>query len=157
MRYGTPPDTNSQPYLAVLFAVPINSVTPQVVVGAAIVRDGRVLACARVDQAEVSGRWEFPGGKLELGESELEALVREVEEELGVRVEVGERVGGDVPMRGGWAVLRVYLASLVGDETPRALEHEELRWLAPDELGSVDWMPADAPIVEALRPLLRGK
>ena len=139
-----------------LFAVSINSVTPQVIVGAAIIRGGRVLACARMDQSEVSGRWEFPGGKLERGESELEALVREVDEELGVRVEVGERVGEDVPMRAGWAVLRVYLARLVDDDVPQPLEHEELRWLAPDELGSVDWMPADAPIVEALRPLLGG-
>jgi 8-oxo-dGTP diphosphatase len=140
----------------VLFAVSIDSATPQVIVGAAIVEGGRVLACARADQGAAVPRWEFPGGKLEHGESEVEALLREIDEELGVRVEVGRRIGGDVPVRGDWALLRVYLARLADGEVPQPLEHEELRWLGPDELDSVDWMPADAPIVEALRPLLRG-
>ncbi|BCL13849.1 (deoxy)nucleoside triphosphate pyrophosphohydrolase [Micromonospora sagamiensis] len=126
----------------------------KVVVGAAIVADGRVLACARSAPPEVAGRWEFPGGKVEPGESETAALVRECAEELAVRVEVGDRVGRDVRMAHGRSVLKVYAARLVGGDQPRALEHAEMRWLSADELDTVDWLPADVPIVAALRPLL---
>jgi 8-oxo-dGTP diphosphatase len=126
----------------------------RIIVGAAIIADGRVLACARSDPPEVAGKWEFPGGKVEAGETEVEALIRECDEELGVRVEVGSRVGRDVRLGHGRAMLRVYLARLVDGDQPQALEHSELRWLAGDELNSVPWLPADAPIVAALTPLL---
>ncbi|HKS98374.1 MAG TPA: (deoxy)nucleoside triphosphate pyrophosphohydrolase [Rugosimonospora sp.] len=126
------------------------------VVGAAIVDRGRVLACARADPPALAGRWEFPGGKVEDGETETEALVRECEEELGVRVRIGTRVGDDVPMAHGRAILRVYHAQLCNGDVPQRLEHAELRWLGGHELDSVDWLPADAPIVAALRPLLDG-
>jgi 8-oxo-dGTP diphosphatase len=128
---------------------------PRIIVGAAIIEDGRVLGCARAEPPEMAGRWEFPGGKVEPGEAEIEALIRECDEELGVRVAVGERVGDDVTLGHGWAVLRVYAAVLDGPERPQPLEHLELRWLGVDELDSVDWLPADAPIVAALRPLLK--
>src|SRR5215470_13641283 len=101
----------------------------------------------------MAGRWEFPGGKVEPGESEEEALVRECVEELGVAVAVGERVGDDVPLGHGWAILRVYLATLLDGGEPQRLEHAELRWLGVQALDSVDWLPADAPIVAALRPV----
>lgn len=123
-------------------------------VGAAIIAEGRVLACARSSPPELAGRWEFPGGKTERGESEVVALVRECAEELGVRVEVGDRVGRDVRMGHGRAVLKVYAARIVGVDQPQPLEHAELRWLGPAELDSVPWLPADVPIVAALRPLL---
>lgn len=126
----------------------------RVIVGAAIIEGGRVLGCARAKPPEVAGKWEFPGGKVESGESEIDALIRECAEELAVRIEVGDRVGGDVPLAHGRAVLRVYQARLVGGDRPQRLEHEELRWLAVDELASVPWLPADEPIVVALRPLL---
>jgi 8-oxo-dGTP diphosphatase len=126
----------------------------QIIVGAAIIVGGRVLACARTGPPEVAGRWEFPGGKVEPGETETEALARECREELGVRVVVGNRVGGDVSLAHGRATLRVYAARLVGDDQPQALEHSGMRWLAVDELTSVPWLPADAPIVAALPPFL---
>jgi 8-oxo-dGTP diphosphatase len=125
----------------------------QIIVGAAIVDSGRVLACERALPAALAGRWEFPGGKVEPGESEADALVRECEEELNVTIKVGPRVGDDIVLGHGGAVLRVYLASLVRG-APEALEHASLRWLAADELDGVDWLPADAPIVEALKPNL---
>jgi 8-oxo-dGTP diphosphatase len=128
--------------------------SPKVVVGAAIIADGRVLACARSHPPEVAGMWEFPGGKVEADESEPAALVRECAEELAVRIEVGERVGRDVRMAHGRTVLKIYAARIVGGDEPQALEHAELRWLAADELDSVPWLPADAPIVAALPPLL---
>ncbi|WP_406105722.1 (deoxy)nucleoside triphosphate pyrophosphohydrolase [Micromonospora globbae] len=126
----------------------------KVIVGAAILRDGRVLACARSAPPEVAGMWEFPGGKVEPGESETDALVRECAEELAVRVEIGDRVGRDVRMAHGRSVLKVYAARLLGDAQPQPLEHSALRWLSAAELDSVTWLPADAPIVVALRPLL---
>lgn len=124
------------------------------VVGAAIIEGGRVLACERSAPPEVAGRWEFPGGKVEPGEAETDALARECAEELGVRVAVGARVGRDVRMAHGRSVLRVYAARLLLGDEPEALEHAELRWLSAAELDSVDWLPADVPIVAALRPLL---
>ncbi|WP_327024165.1 (deoxy)nucleoside triphosphate pyrophosphohydrolase [Micromonospora sp. NBC_01739] len=128
---------------------------PKVIVGAAIIDGGRVLACARSAPPEVAGMWEFPGGKVEPGETETAALARECAEELGVRVEIGERVGRDVRMAHGRSVLKVYAARLLHGDRPRALEHSELRWLSATELNTVTWLPADTPIVAALHPLLR--
>ena len=126
----------------------------RVIVGAAIISSGRVLACARSNPPEVAGKWEFPGGKVEPGETEIEALVRECEEELGVLVDIGARVGTDVRLAHGRAVLKVYAATLSDGHVPQALEHAELRWLGATELDTVEWLPADAPIVAALPPLL---
>lgn len=128
--------------------------TSQVIVGAAIIDGGRVLACQRAEPPAMAGRWEFPGGKVEPGETEVAALVRECAEELGAHVDIGDRVGTDVPLGNGGAVLKVYSARLAGGTAPQALEHTQLRWLGRDELYTVDWLPADAPIVAALRPLL---
>jgi 8-oxo-dGTP diphosphatase len=137
-----------------LIAVHTERTTPLVIVGAAIIDDGRVLACERAEPPEAAGRWEFPGGKVEVGESDVTALVRECEEELGVLVEVGERIGGDIPLAHGRALLRVWLARIVSGE-PQPLEHRSLRWLGPGELTSVAWLPADAPIVAQLAKMLR--
>ena len=126
----------------------------RVIVAAVIVTDGRVLGCQRSTPPEAAGKWEFPGGKVEPGESDAEALVRECREELGVRVEVGERVGPDVPLAHGRAVLRVYAVRLLDGDVPRALEHAAMRWLAADELDTVPWLPADRPIVAELPALL---
>ena len=124
----------------------------RLVVGAAIVRDGRVLAARRTAPADVAGRWEFPGGKVDLGETDTAALIRECREELGVAIDVGRRVGPDVPMANG-LTLRLYLAAL-SDGEPQPLEHSELRWLSAAELDSVDWLPADAPLAATLAEYL---
>ena len=117
----------------------------RVVVGAVLLDGkGRVLA-ARRDRPP---GWELPGGKVEPGESEQAALVRELREELGVAAEVGTRIGPDVPI-GRDLLLRAWTAVLTAGE-PTALEHAELRWLEPDELDTVPWLPADLPIVTAL-------
>lgn len=130
--------------------------SPRVIVAAVIVTDGRVLACERSAPPEVAGRWEFPGGKVEPGETDAQALARECLEELGVRVEVGDRVGPDVSLAHGRAVLRVFLVRLLNGDVPRALEHTSMRWLGPEELTSVHWLPADKPIVAELPALLAG-
>lgn len=117
----------------------------RVVVGAVLRDDGgRVLAARR----ERPPGWELPGGKVEPGETEPAALVRELREELGITVEVGHRVGPDVPIAPD-LLLHAWTAVLTGGE-PAALEHAELRWLAEHELDSVPWLPADRPIITAL-------
>jgi 8-oxo-dGTP diphosphatase len=95
-----------------------------------------------------------PGRQSGTGETEDEALARECVEELGVRVEVGARVGADVPLPNGRAVLRVFSVRLLDGGRPRPLEHAALRWLRADELDSVPWLPADRPIVAELPGLL---
>ncbi|MGQ0632258.1 MAG: (deoxy)nucleoside triphosphate pyrophosphohydrolase [Sporichthyaceae bacterium] len=118
----------------------------RVVVGAAIVRDGLLLAARRSAPSALAGGWELPGGKLEPGESEREALIRECREELGVEIAVGERVGGQWVL-GTDMVLRIHLASLVSGEPAPLQDHDELRWLGPAELYDVDWLPGDLPAV----------
>lgn len=119
-----------------------------VVVGAAIISDGRLLTAQRAEPPRMAGGWELPGGKVDPGESDEEALVRECEEELGVKVRLDRQVGGDWRLS-DTAVLRVWTAGLLEGE-PRALEHLALRWLAPDELYDVDWLPGDRPVIDVL-------
>ncbi len=123
-------------------------------VGAAIVRDGRVLAARRTFPAEAAGRWEFPGGKVEPGESPDAALVREVAEELSCAIEVTAWLPDEVAI-GDRHVLTVALARLVAGE-PAPHEHDQVRWLGADELEAVDWLDADRPFLAALRPALLG-
>ncbi|MDG5805361.1 (deoxy)nucleoside triphosphate pyrophosphohydrolase [Streptomyces neyagawaensis] len=119
---------------------------PIVVVGAALLKDGRLLAARRSAPPELAGRWELPGGKVEPGESPEQALVRELREELGVEAKSAERVPGEWPVGSGH-VLRVWIAHLLSGE-PRPLEdHDELRWLSADEVWDVDWLDQDVPAV----------
>ena len=121
------------------------------VVGAAVLRDGRVLASRRTDPPRLAGYWEFPGGKVEVDESDEQALVRELLEELEVSAVIGPRIGPQVPIE-DTAVLRVYLVTITGE--PQLVDHDLHRWLSVDELDEVAWVPVDAPVVEALRILM---
>lgn len=128
------------------------------VMGAAIVQEGRVLAARRSPAAMLQGPggWEFPGGKVESGETPDEAVVREVREELGCLVEVTGHLAGEVPVRDGYT-LRVALAVLTGGEpTPAEDEHDAVRWLGPEELDEVDWLAPDLPFLPEVRELLHA-
>lgn len=126
------------------------SAEPRVVVGAAIIRDHQLLAARRSAPATLAGGWELPGGKVEADETEVDALVRECREELGVAVHAGERVPGEWPLRDD-LVLRVYLATIVAGEPQPLEDHDELRWLPAARLDEVAWLPADVPAVAAVR------
>ncbi len=120
-----------------------------VVVAAAIERDGRYLAARRTKPDWAAGRWEFPGGKVEPSESEVNALVREILEELGVGIAVVARVPGEWPLHDD-LVLHLYVATLMYGEPQPLDHHDELRWLAPDEFGDVAWLESDVVAVRAL-------
>ena len=121
------------------------------VVGAAWIRDGRVLAAQRGPGRSSAGLWEFPGGKVEPGEDDAAALRRELSEELGVRASVGARVGA--PVRTDAIELVVYVVG--SDDAPTATEHTALRWLSADELRSVPWVEADVAFLDPLEAVLR--
>ncbi|MDN5857244.1 MAG: NUDIX domain-containing protein [Pseudonocardia sp.] len=126
-----------------------------IVVGAALLRNGRLLVAQRKRPPELAGQWELPGGRVEAGESEPEALVRECREELGADVRVTGRLGPDLPLAGG--VLRVHTTTLAaGSAEPAALEHSAVCWIGPDELDALAWVAADRALVPHLRTLLEG-
>lgn len=122
---------------------------PIAVVGAAIIRDDGAVLCARRGHGALAGFWEFPGGKVEPGETAQQALVREIDEELHCTVTVGAVLSrsahdGERPIE-----LTVYRCTLTAGQ-PRRTEHSEITWLHPDRLHELDWAPADLPAAQAL-------
>lgn len=120
------------------------------VVAAIIEHEGKIFATQR-GYGEWKDWWEFPGGKMEPGESREEALVREIREELATEIKVGElltTVEYDYPKF--HLTMHCFLCSVVSGELS-LLEHEDARWLSRDELDSVKWLPADEGIIELLK------
>lgn len=126
----------------------------QGVVGAAIVVDGRLLAARRTEPAALAGGWEVPGGKVDPGELPHEALAREIREELGCEIEIERQLEGRSRLT-PVLQLQVYLCRLVhGEPDPAPLDHDRLRWLGPEEIDEVRWLPADEPFLPQLREVL---
>ena len=120
------------------------------VAAAIIVKDNKVFATQRV-YGEFKDGWEFPGGKLEPGESAREALAREIREELDVDIRVGkllETVEYDYPEF--HLTMHCFICELLSEEIVLK-EHEDARWLKKDELDSVPWLPADITIIEKIK------
>lgn len=120
----------------------------------------RVLATRRSGPEALAGRWEFPGGKVEPGEQPTDALVREIDEELGVTVRVGGEVeapdGGPWPINEQYAMRAWLVVALTGE--PRAGDsHDLLRWVGVDELSGLDWLDADVAIAGRVAELLRSR
>lgn len=135
----------------------MTSVAPRAgtVVAAAIIKDGKVLAAQRCSPPALTGLWEFPGGKVEAGESEFQALIRECEEELGVTITPHEFLGEATnPYGAGGVRLWSAVLSDPASTQPTALEHQELRWLGAEELSTVDWLPGNRQFEAAVRALL---
>ncbi|OZI13359.1 8-oxo-dGTP diphosphatase MutT [Bacillaceae bacterium SAS-127] len=120
------------------------------VVGAVIVEEGKILCAQRGEGKTLALKWEFPGGKIEQGESPEEALRREIEEEMRCQIEIGEQVEHTVyEYDFGIVHLTTFFCRIVEGE-PVLTEHVAVKWLAPHELTSLDWAPADIPAIEKL-------
>ena len=120
-----------------------------VVVAAAIARDGRYLVARRTRPADVAGRWEFPGGKVEPGETDAQALAREIREELGVDIEVVRRIPGEWTLHDD-LVLHLYVARLITGEPQPLDHHDQLRWVTTAQFDEIDWLESDREAVDAL-------
>lgn len=123
------------------------------VVAAVIMKEGKVFATKR-GYGEFKDGWEFPGGKVEAGESPEEALCREIREELEVEVNVGDLIDTieyDYPAF--HLSMKCYACTIAGG-SPHLLEHEAARWLSADQLDSVAWLPADITLIPKIAGLL---
>jgi 8-oxo-dGTP diphosphatase len=137
-----------------------NAVVPKLllpVVAAALVdADGRVLLQQRPAGKSLAGLWEFPGGKVESGETPEDALIRELEEELGIAVPhacLSPAAFASAPLGDRHLVLLLYIArKWVG--VPRALEATALKWVRPAEMHALPMPPADRPLIGLLDALL---
>lgn len=118
------------------------------VVGAVLVRDGLVLAAQRSENMSLPRMWEFPGGKIEEGETPQQALERELLEELHINAEIGGLVEiTEHEYDFGIVTLTTFYCTLHGDE-PELTEHSAIRWMAPWELMNLEWAPADIPALQ---------
>lgn len=124
----------------------------QVVVAGALIEGAAVLLAERRRPAELAGRWELPGGKVAEGETEPDALTRELHEELGIEVDVGPRLGPDVHV-GEALVLRAYRVTRTGGVLHNH-DHGALQWVSAGDLAEVDWVPADRAWIPALEEAL---
>ena len=117
-----------------------------------------LLSARRTEPPVVAGKWEFPGGKIEDGETQEACVLREIKEELGIDVVLHERVEG--PLHGFWPLTEriafaLWIVTVVPGQEPEILEdHDAIEWLPAHDLFRVEWVPADVPLVRQLSGLL---
>ena len=122
---------------------------------AAIHRDGKIFATQR-GYGEYKGKWEFPGGKREEGESGEEALEREIREELDSKIKIEKLIcTTDHDYPGFHLTMDVYLASLIEGRLT-LLEHEDAKWVSLDDIDALDWLPADWSVIEEIKRHFRN-
>lgn len=120
------------------------------VVAAIINKDGKFFATQR-GYGKLKGKWEFPGGKIEAGESCEEALKREIREELGVAICVNEHFHSvEYTYPDFHITLHCFLSTIVSGEI-KLLEHSSAKWLAAEQIDQVDWLPADIEVIEKIK------
>lgn len=122
--------------------------TIEVVAG--VIKDGNKIFATQRGYGDFKGGWEFPGGKMELGETPQQALARELKEELTVDVSVGDficTVDYDYPKF--HLTMHCFYCTVIGGEL-KLLEHEAAKWLEKENIRSVDWLPADIEVVNAI-------
>lgn len=129
-----------------------DSMATTIEVVAGVASDGdTVFACRRSADRSSGGMWEFPGGKVEAGESPQEALARELREELGVEVSVGSLLDRSTTVVGAIQIdLACYAVVFLGDPPTSSTDHDELRWIPRDQLGGFDWASPDLPMIRIL-------
>ena len=123
---------------------------------AAVIRKGNKILATQRGYGEFKDGWEFPGGKIEPGERPEEALKREIKEELKAAISVGEDLGVveyDYP--NFHLNMRCFMCSLVSEDVT-LLEHEAMKWLTAETIDTVNWLPADKPMTEKIKEILRG-
>lgn len=120
------------------------------VVGAVIVENNKILCAQRGDTKSLAYKWEFPGGKIEEGETAQVALKREIDEEMNCEIEIGEKIETTIyEYDFGFVHLTTFYCTLIGGQ-PVLTEHVAIQWLFANELMSLDWAPADIPAVKKL-------
>lgn len=122
-------------------------------VAAAVIenREGRILIARRKAEMSLGGYWEFPGGKIEAGETAAECATRELREEMDVRIETGDIVAETTHDYGDKVVRLVAVRAILLGGHIRLHDHDEIRWVAVPEMGDYLFAPADEAIVERLR------
>lgn len=121
------------------------------VVGAAIIKNGKLLAAKRSKDRSLGGMWEFPGGKIDGDETAAQALQREIFEEFGSQSTINQEFHDvfNKEYEFGKVILHVLYASL-DSEIIKTIEHEELRWVNPEEALQLNWAPTDIPAIKKL-------
>jgi 8-oxo-dGTP diphosphatase len=115
---------------------------------ALIERDGRVLVAQRAEGRSMAGCWELPGGKIDPDESVEAAIVREITEELGCTVRPLERLRSRTHAYPASTVTLIPVRCEIVSGEPAALEHAQIRWVAPADLAALDWSAADVAVVD---------